>query len=148
MSPAVLDTLQHRGMWRTCRMDVEGGLPNQRSRGWSSSLKLKPSNKHINVQPGDMKQPWFVWAYVCLTEVGERGSCLTEWKNESRGQRRVSKAIEVYEGRIQEKKTSQEWEGSSQGCHWWPLELVFNRKLIRELKSLNLSIAPLSKDQW
>lgn len=36
--------------------------------------------------------------------MGERGSCLTEWKNESREQRRVSKAIEVYEERIQGKK--------------------------------------------
>ena len=29
-------------------------------------------------------------------DMGELGSCLTESKNESRGQQRVSKAIEVY----------------------------------------------------
>jgi len=78
-------------------------------------------------------------------EVGELSSCLTESKNESPGQRRVSKAIEGYRVRIQ--KSSLQWEGSLQGCHWGLLGLVFYRKLTRELKSFWLLylIAPLCK---
>ena len=44
------------------------------------------------------------------TDTGRLSSCLMESKNESRGQQRVSKAIEVIKQRYRE--SSQKWEGS------------------------------------
>ena len=68
---------------------------------WFLNLKssqwglLDVSSKHL---------VWFECFWWChLVEAGEWGSCLTESKNESCRQRRVLKAIEVYEARIQRK---------------------------------------------
>ena len=69
------------------------------------------------------------------SEVGEQGSCLTESKDESHRQRRVSKAPEFYQVMIQRKLSDMRrfW----QGCQRGPPPTVFYWELTRELVALS-----------
>lgn len=71
------------------------------------------------------------------TEIGELGSYLTESKNESCGQRRMSKALGVLLRKDTEKK---KLSGvSSQVCHQGLLGLIFHRKLTKNFNLFDFS---------
>ena len=77
----------------------------------------------------------FIVSSICknISDVGELSSSLMEL-NESRGQRRVSKTIEVY--KADTKKNSQKWDGSQQSCHWRLLGWFFYWKLTSRFVAL------------
>lgn len=58
----------------------------------------------------------FYHFFSVISEARKQGSCLVESKNESQGQRRLSKWIEFIKWGY--RKNSQEWKPLDKGCPW------------------------------